>query len=207
MHVFQRWGNFDGREHTYKDKEDLLQEQRAVWALTHRPYWKRIWIVHEVVLAAELLLLSGSTSFNWTKELHEFLGVDRVAVDPMDVVLFSRHARDRHTYNIVRLLPPFENHESSEPKDKVFGLLGIACNDRGIIPNYEVDYIKSPEEIVDSILTAFGQNHNLTYWLRRILGLEELSMDDTTKFHWTTKPEHVRHWEDSRKSLHPFGNC
>lgn len=169
MHAFQRWGDLDGRELTYKDKEDLLQEQGTVWALTHRPYWKRIWIVQEVVLAAGLLLLCVSTSFNWTKELHEFLGVNRVAVEPMDVVLFSRHARDRHAYNFVCLLPPFETHESSEPKGKV--------------PDYEVDNNKSAEEIVDPILTAFGQNHNLIYWLRRNLGLEELSMDDATKLY------------------------
>lgn len=54
----------------------------------------------------------------------------------------------------------FHDSECSDPKDKVFAALGIASRRDGTIPNYEVEYTQSVEEIIDTMVEVFGLASN-----------------------------------------------
>ncbi|KAK1639695.1 heterokaryon incompatibility protein-domain-containing protein [Colletotrichum phormii] len=41
------------------------QSWKSVWTLFNLPYWFRVWVVQEIVLAEKLILLSGTSSVDW----------------------------------------------------------------------------------------------------------------------------------------------
>ncbi|KAE9963257.1 hypothetical protein BLS_009485 [Venturia inaequalis] len=138
-------------------KEFNDSERRAISAFAHRSYWSRIWIIQEVVLANKLTILCGPRSLEsttiqiWNVEYSAVI----LAVMPtrmIDVLGLRVKTRKR---TLLDLLLYSYSHRASEPKDKVFGLLGLATKEDGTIPDYVIDYSQSKEEILDSVGEAF----------------------------------------------------
>lgn len=150
-------------------------ERRAISYFGNRSYWSRIWIIQEVVLANKLTILCGPRSLESTTIQPWNLEFD-VMVSCMMSVLDLR--REQKTITLHRLLTSSYDHQASEPKDYVFGLLGLATKQDGTIPDYVVDYSQSKEEIFDSVLEAFrspddeATNRRLASHLSLGLGLD-----------------------------------
>lgn len=130
-----------------------LQEraQQAFRVVAACPYWERMWVIQEIALASELLVLSGSRCVSW----YDFCAVmEQVFVkqglsyeereDSGKTQIKSTSSMpDSHTHNLARIkrleavrrtgrvLPllqlaaNFVDHSSTDPRDKIYSLLGI----------------------------------------------------------------------------------
>jgi len=120
------------------------------------PWWKRIWIVQEVVAASEIVIRYGSHFIPWhfLAEVCRGIQANEFRAHPRSPILrtcgyrkfmaldsFRRHG----AMLLIRLLQCTREYNATDPRDKIYALLGIA-NDvtpQDIFP----DYTQPPESV------------------------------------------------------------
>ena len=154
--VIQAWEDVaQDRVESYSQPWKSYTYLKVTSGVTSSPYWKRLWIVQELVLAKSIVVLSGdgeldmgtyekailgifkTTNYDVSREfdspgdgmdiVNNFMGFMNVA-QPWKVLENRRRIRrlQRHTIPLYKLITVFGGQESSEPRDMVFGLLGMA---------------------------------------------------------------------------------
>ncbi|KAF1953683.1 hypothetical protein CC80DRAFT_136804 [Byssothecium circinans] len=118
-------------------------------ALSTSPVWMRVWIMQELCSAPKIVLQCGETRLDW--RLIETLLKDQLS--HQDNIPSSRLLRIREERRIsatkdvkdslIGVLTRFRSCLSTDARDRVFGLLGLARNDVEI----KVDYTKRFEDV------------------------------------------------------------
>ncbi|TPX18337.1 uncharacterized protein E0L32_011748 [Thyridium curvatum] len=157
---------------------DYEQEQALVTLFRLTPLWQRIWVTQELSCAPHVVLVAGDRTLDWSV-LFDFLG-DTPYADAFHVVgghgpvnrmasrQIFRHAEHiQHQRSIMRdtatkgsvsklidVLARFRHARSSDPRDKVYGLLGLVTEEHGVTVSYaktahEV-YVDVTKSIIDS---------------------------------------------------------
>jgi hypothetical protein len=157
MHKMKNWKPFGIGKSDF-NKIWKPKEARNIQALCERKYWQRMWIIQEVTLAREAAVHCGSYTLSWQKLVQMC----------KDLQTIADHGRERHTtcahailtspaMVIVRtkaelgeaprplrlLLQTYGDHESTNIRDKVYALVGIAEEASDIV----VDYNKSAKDV------------------------------------------------------------
>jgi hypothetical protein len=125
------------------------KRRKAVQHLNEREYWKRVWIVQEVVLACNIFIMCGNSGIYWEDFV---LGVNRSIGEGIAVHL-HRQRSNRKNRNGVRLydiLIACENSLCTDPRDKIFAFLGIADDCQG--GKLEADYSKSTWDVYEQVV-------------------------------------------------------
>ncbi|PMD31544.1 HET-domain-containing protein [Hyaloscypha variabilis F] len=148
---------------------------RALELLCNRDYWLRIWIVQEFVLAQELTLHCGSDSLSWHILAFPFVHhtelfdkspaarvCDRELQESMAAVIIHQRIRKETEVTsppLTELIQTHERMESTDVRDKVYGLLGLA-KDIGL-PEIHItaDYSKSALEIYWDFVDDCREQH------------------------------------------------
>ncbi|UZP45207.1 hypothetical protein NXS19_013019 [Fusarium pseudograminearum] len=123
--------------------------------LCNDAYWKRLWIIQEIVLAREIKVCFGNCAIEW-RHFTQFLVTNGLGSEgPMKL---ERQRQDKYTGSntLLHLLRTHREAECQDRKDKVYGLLGMASDDRGFV----IDYNKSLFEIWTDVM-EFMNRHNL----------------------------------------------
>jgi hypothetical protein len=144
--------------HEASEKEAYKSSWLALSELYKRPWWKRCWIVQEVVASGELHLVCGSNSMPW-EELSRFLDTytilfgrlwenDTWSNGQIEMLLnpcTATHAfinsirRVPHPLDLYGLMAQLRESIASDPRDKLYAVLGM-LPDSGrkymIHPNY-----------------------------------------------------------------------
>ncbi|RYN77152.1 hypothetical protein AA0120_g11580 [Alternaria tenuissima] len=138
-------------------------------ALRHffgNPYWLRLWIVQEIMLARYIRVICGETLLSW-EELKRFCSstLTNVYYDendywdevvPLQVKWLTDHALSARHYSYAELLVTFSASQCENPRDRVFGL-------QGLIPDAEraeIDYGMSVHQIFPQTAEAFVHGAN-----------------------------------------------
>lgn len=112
--------------------EDILRDQ----------YWTRLWIIQEIMLAKSLRLLHGSDLWDWASMRQ--LAKQSSHITPPNIVdrkLIPGLMTDR--FALHRALELFSAQNCHDPRDKVYGLMGVVHKKERI----EIDYNKGAPEI------------------------------------------------------------
>ncbi|KAK0707444.1 heterokaryon incompatibility protein-domain-containing protein [Lasiosphaeris hirsuta] len=156
----------------------------ALVSLFERPYWKRLWVVQEVLNAARIDVYCGSSTLPWDvywkanavfKQHHSFLDCRFPGSSNKTQRSFSdalawcgpgsfpdpRWPRS----GLLRVLRTCRENLASDPRDKVFGLLGVLPDITALTPDYSrtvkevftdvVDYELSTTKRCDVVCEAF----------------------------------------------------
>ncbi|KAH8650007.1 ankyrin and HET domain-containing protein [Xylariales sp. PMI_506] len=152
----------------------ILDDQAGGVALTNllrRPFWQRMWIFQEIVLAAQATVHCGTLEAPWAS----FRELDRISSDQswirtqvreewvfelrkalFDIAQFCMGPSDAS--DIVNVLYPTRRMQSTDPRDKLFALVGL-CGSAGIDP----DYTRSVRDIyIDFMRTFIEANHDFS---------------------------------------------
>lgn len=123
----------------------------ALVRLLHRSYWGRIWMFQEVVLATDAVVHCGSheapwNSFKWLYQVtsdnscweefeseHQWIREMRRAVFRISLFSISREAAQ----DVNAVLTPTRQLQATDPRDKVYGLMGV-CGE--LTKDIKVDY-------------------------------------------------------------------
>lgn len=126
-----------------------------------REYWSRLWIVQEVISTSKNVIYIGNNSLPWeefgklvkliTTDLRSFwssfdfmsisVGGNSTNARLVDIELlydlYNKSQRGRDI-NLGELLKKTRRYKCSEPRDKVYGLIGLSCDyQRG---DFEINY-------------------------------------------------------------------
>ncbi|RDL30409.1 uncharacterized protein BP5553_10287 [Venustampulla echinocandica] len=167
----------------------------AISALCHRPYWNRLWIIQELVLAKSIYVLCGSGYQDWENLVRlasnmEDEDEDHINSSRTNFLLPDSPARNvitfRSRWNTLeakkKTLDSFivtggiDKAECTDPRDRVFGLLGLVdelgAKSLGIT---EADYEKSKEEIYCDVLRFLKHNPDglsmSSFWIAKPLAV------------------------------------
>ncbi|KAE8447991.1 hypothetical protein EG329_009914 [Mollisiaceae sp. DMI_Dod_QoI] len=132
-------------ENAHKDKIELVKLRNWVES---NSYWKRLWIIQDFVLAARLEVCIGDKTWSWSR----FMSII-VTRDHIHNLLKLRDDLHKHS---KFLLKTFQNSKCQEPRDKIFGFLGIAhdCYDGSL----QADYTKPISEVFANVLRHFSRS-------------------------------------------------
>ncbi|CAN9356773.1 unnamed protein product [Alternaria alternata] len=177
-----------------RDSEDLID----MLHIFRRHWWRRMWAVQELVLATSATLLFGSISLDFD-ELRGFLEseVMRQAIENVKCYLNPKHlpgwraatatALTRTEYqedrvpDLFKLIWRFRFMKVFDPRDMIYGLLGIArLQDSVITPDYYPDSSESFANLLKTLSSVQGLIDCLSicsgYERTRISWLPELSL-------------------------------
>lgn len=118
---------------------------RALLHLFRHPYWTRLWVVQEIMLAKKLFVLCGNSLHAWER-FSEFFNslralslsssnaswqgtVDSILLSPANTLFGNRYTwislRTNHAYRLRDLLTMWAMQKCQDPRDMIFGLLGL----------------------------------------------------------------------------------
>lgn len=134
-------------------------EGLAILALCERNYWRRMWIIQELLLAKSAVIHCGLLDLNWSilvrflGELQEFKKQGRDIYTPLAHSILATPAMAMvktktewgATPQPLRVLvESYRHHQSTDIRDKVYALLGIAEGTSDVT----IDYHKSAKTIL-----------------------------------------------------------
>lgn len=146
----------NGEETDTSQEPPTSDEVKALQALVRRAWFRRIWIVQEAGVSEAIVVQCGSSTVDWWTFCYGYLITTRLnramLLGPMhyrNILLMSatrqslQHAvrRLRHTsgswmaeasrpdLDLLHLLHTYRQYLATDPRDKVFALLGIARSD------------------------------------------------------------------------------
>lgn len=164
-----------------KVDEFLLTSEHS-WVLSpafhEAAIWKRVWTMQELSHAPHVVLVAGHYQLDWDI-VARFLGEKPYADafhslfghGTMSKALASHFAgaqRVDHQRRITRepdsesrlldVLARFQSNRSTDPRDRIYGLLGLVTDEHGIV----VDYNKSPAQVFkDATISLIDKAGNL----------------------------------------------
>lgn len=152
----------------------LFKDRQSVENLLHRPYWDRLWVVQEFVLARDIVLACGPYAITLAaiRRLMPIVTLPRgfypypythlqhiiARPEPILNLFDARHDRVKGTvflnpgFYFLALLRDFSMRKCEDPRDRVYGLLAL-CNEKvGIV----VDYSKPADVIFREVFSKLG---------------------------------------------------
>ncbi|KAI9730858.1 MAG: hypothetical protein M1834_005576 [Cirrosporium novae-zelandiae] len=139
------------------------REWRALSALLSRPWFGRMWVLQELAVSSSATILCGKQQVSWNVlrdlilrmstagtwdnlfKVHRPQGTsaDFLRSRLRHITEFKLNYEGNHSMSMKRLLLGSRWFEASDPRDKVFALLGLTPANHGIFP----DYTKNVDEI------------------------------------------------------------
>lgn len=139
------------RSHEYKsliEKKIKVNSLEMAEKLYQDQYWNRVWIVQEIGLARQIEVCLGESSINWSAFIKPF------ALHKMEdwggPLRLNSTKANKHdgACRLIQLLTDYESSACQNPKDKVYGLIGLA-KDAQCFP---MDYNKSLFQIWTDVM-------------------------------------------------------
>ncbi|KAK5130478.1 hypothetical protein LTR08_002000 [Meristemomyces frigidus] len=191
----------------------VFEEIAAMHAIFNRPWFTRIWIVQEVVMAQSIVFqCGGDTILGWAF----FLGIDlaqrfgKKQVADLQLLksfttLWSQrrnicrqtshsHGRHKGRSDLSELLAAFRRREASDHRDKVYALLGLASStvsDSG----FKIDYSRSVRDTYQELAIALLKTSN---------DIQTLCLNRNATTLSISVPSWVPDWSDVSKHAAPL---
>lgn len=156
LYAYDQWYQSQDRityenEHSFSDSR-LLVEIRALRQLMERAYWSRLWIIQELFHARSIVFRCGSDRFerspNTLFSVVAFRCLLEKAVMPSaiasylidyDLLLRIIDGTSAPSLSLHAALIEFRSSQCKDPRDKVFGLLGIVPVEQRIDIDYDLN--------------------------------------------------------------------
>ncbi|KAH8807101.1 heterokaryon incompatibility protein-domain-containing protein [Xylogone sp. PMI_703] len=157
-----------------------VYELLALRDLASRQWFQRIWIVQEIALAPEAILVCGHRSITWEEFIFGFgmtfingaeasggWNPDKNYIGTLvQIRKYAHTAGSTHNEGssaVLDILHECRTFESTDPRDKIYGLLGIASRNSGGA-FIDIDYSKSVESVyLDTAKRILSTSENLDF--------------------------------------------
>ena len=160
----------------------------SIRKLLRVPWWQRLWTVQEFVLAQQVVFQCGKrllkldtlkkfeASFvkhltSCCKRVRYENNMDRLWYCFETVATLIETITTRKTpadFGLLQFMSQFRNRESADPRDKVYGLLGLAFGEE--VGFVEPDYTLSYEEVLQATVIASVNRTGTLQFLSHVYG-------------------------------------
>ncbi|OCK83978.1 hypothetical protein K432DRAFT_463823 [Lepidopterella palustris CBS 459.81] len=151
----------------------------AIGAFFDRPWFRRTWIIQEVVAATSVRIICGKWAVDWNDLYHAMEVAYRETTTSEDrwtsirstwdpFMTLARHREleaNKRRLPLIDLLESFRYAESTLKRDRFFSLLGFA--EDGDNPSFEIDYEAPFADIVRTYACALIKDGKAMQMLRR----------------------------------------
>jgi hypothetical protein len=154
--------NFN-REKTYMPSKQTLEKYSAksFAEFFSRPYWNRIWIIQEIVAGTRVVACCGTSSTDF-ENIEKFLTSTSKGKKLSKTIQLPNFASFRKSpisgtaFPLVTLLISSRASLSTDPRDKIFALLGLASDGEELVPlpNYKQSLESIHKEMARAILLS-----------------------------------------------------
>jgi hypothetical protein len=116
----------------------------SIQDVIQRPWWQRTWVLQEILLAKKVVISCGRHMFEWptrTEQIRDFeanLDKGKGLYFPMlrridfqiirDFLLLQSQLKSTERSRLHDLVHEMHNRKCTDPRDKVFALLGLAAD-------------------------------------------------------------------------------
>ncbi|KAF5635408.1 heterokaryon incompatibility protein het-6 [Fusarium sp. NRRL 25303] len=152
-------------------------EMTAIFALCHRRYWRRVWIIQELYLAKSYVIWCGHKSIPerrfqrslddlvWPNYAYRSAFLD----SPASLHSLARLRRSTEPYDLIQWLYVciIGDFQCTREQDIIYALLSISTDYKKAKGTFTVDYSKAPRDIFLELLCQ----RNLSTWCRGHEGL------------------------------------
>jgi hypothetical protein len=137
-------------------------ERAALISLVNRGWFDRTWVLQEVALARMVVVHCGRFSCDWqlleklVYVIHYSIGFLALGLQPLNrLTSFAEIIRpfQGKTQTLWDLLESTHCHDTSNPLDKVYALLGLASDAEDFL--HLVDYDKHPETLFSEVFAHY----------------------------------------------------
>lgn len=119
-------------------------------SIANRPYWSRLWIIQEVLLARRKIILCGDNHFSWRclKADYEHYRPKHWPIKPSrsdvrkHVLLAECYKPQKELLDLGEMLKKYGDLECSDPRDRIYGLLSLV-RPKEDYASITVDYTRS----------------------------------------------------------------
>lgn len=175
--------------------------------LLERPWWSRVWIIQELCLAREVLVACGESTAPWEAVAFAVANLHKLPDDSFALASLSATGKYRSLANtrfhisrskpdtclqLVDALAAFRWSQATNPRDKVYALLGLT-NDVNITPEYGESVESCYEETARCIISKSGNLDVLDF----VVPAYHLPRQQCTYILPSWVPDWTRHEEDS----------
>ncbi|KAF4332119.1 het domain protein [Fusarium beomiforme] len=139
--------------------------QYWLYLIVTEEYWKRCWVIQELVVARRIQIRVGSVSMlwadfiqliNWYAERQgRHMEVERIL--QLDTLRHSKHYQG-NKFSLTRLVDIFQDSFCSNKLDKIFAFVGMA--DDCINGCLDIDYNTSPYDLYRNFLLFHNRGHH-----------------------------------------------
>jgi hypothetical protein len=161
------------------DADSVQYGREAEWEvfseMCNFEYWTRVWVVQEIILAERITIHCGEDSIDWdtfSAVRHQFanaseyqypMGIPKSIVDltqslagKIDVQREARRTQPE-TCRLIQLLEACEDSVSHDPRDRIYGLLGVASDVSE--QDFPIDYQISLSKLHASVFDFYRRQH------------------------------------------------
>ena len=154
-----------------RSTREILASQDINWKALDLIYWLpwfgRTWIIQEIALAKNAEVQCGSHKMPWDdlvaagRLLVQHHLTSALDIDPGPITAMQRY-RDAtvsgQNLTLLELMHNSRSNWSTDPRDKIYGLLGIAAEDQAY--HLDPDYERSVEDVYKEIALSFARKDN-----------------------------------------------
>jgi hypothetical protein len=140
-----------------------VSARRALMQLLSRPYWTRMWIIQELAAASSIVILCGCHQLSWEVFSNAGLiaAVDKTTGNEpktrfQQINKFRVDKLRRNPISLLEALYRSQSALSTDPKDKLYALLGLVFDGDTFI--LEPNYALSKEEVYTDFSLALIKN-------------------------------------------------
>jgi len=173
------------------------RKAKAILRLCEKEYWRRIWIVQEVLLAKEVKILCGGRCVQWIKlqkllvdlqaisdrgrSLH-VVGVPAVLDSPAAVIIRAKAQWNGDPQPLTLLLEQYHRQHSTDVRDKVYALHGLASDSGAISINYRIDPKELFVQIVKHACSSVAPKMDMKRLRKNLLDFAKLMRESLMVF-------------------------
>ena len=174
-----------------------VRKAKAILGLCEKEYWRRIWIVQEVLLAKEVKILCGHHCVQWIKlqlllidlqaisdrgrSLH-VVGVPAVLDSPAAVIIRAKAQWNGDPQPLTLLLEQYHRQHSTDVRDKVYALHGLASDSGAISINYRIDPKELFVQIVKHACSSVAPKMDMKRLRKNLLDFAKLMRESLRVF-------------------------
>lgn len=127
-------------------------EDKPAMEVARHLYWTRMWIVQELVLAADIVFCYGHRQVTWDVLNSKISGEAATVMEKTaTAIMKQRFFRHSNEHRLENLIESFQGAHCAEPRDKIFGLLGMAhdCDSEVLKIDYEMPLYDLYSRMID----------------------------------------------------------
>ncbi|KAH7165212.1 hypothetical protein EDB81DRAFT_852151 [Dactylonectria macrodidyma] len=120
------------------------------YAVSHNPYWTRLCIIQELVLAHEVVFHLGNNSLDWERVESTMNPAWRALERRSDSIKKLRDERYTSAWRLENLVEHFKKAQCTEKRDKIYGFLGLVYDgsDKAITVDYKIGFAQLYAQVI-----------------------------------------------------------